>query len=109
MYFNQPENLNQITSTIKRIGVNYYNVCADNREKCQDSNYVSNFFIKTDSVDFGSNFNRFADSIKIKKFKGVKTQNGFKGEYIEYYTQKIPTSADPYDYIFIGTFELIKQ
>jgi hypothetical protein len=95
------------TSIITKNSNTEYSICLEGN--CGNADYNSKIKFEKDSVDFGFGFNVFGNLVTVRKMKGVRTNNGFKGEYIEYTEQPVRTSSNPHSHIFVGTFELIKQ
>lgn len=106
-FLNQPDDMKEIVVSITKNNIGDYFICLQGN--CSDSLFNPKIKFLADSVDFGSNFKIFSNNFTVLKMKGVKNGSGFKGIYVEYGNQPVPSSANPWDHIFIGTFELIKK
>lgn len=108
-YEPQPIDFNPVTASITGSVSSGYSICLDSRSDCKNSLFVSKMNALGDSMDFGRDFCDKRPEYSILKMRGVKTNTSFKGIFMEFFNQTVPTTANPYDHVYIGTFELIKQ
>lgn len=104
-----PNYLADVTAVVYKNPDDSYSFCAETCDSCGKLKYTPSIIFEVDSVDFGHDFHFYNNNYSIYKMKGVRTETGFKGDYLSFYTRDVNSTPFPENYMEIGTFELIKK